>query len=229
MDKKELSEKLNKFFGEENIRIITPKKFLSFVENVLIEQYEKLAEAIMSREPTNLEPLVNEFKENQKLLEKLEGIIKGIKFPEPKEIKIPEYPKEILLKKPDWYEKFIPDEIIKRLEKIEKSISDSNFDKELKSAPFYVNSDRVIIPGIINKVIRVYAIKLITSEDMSVNWRDGVNNIEGSQSFIANGGYTESILPPAFLFAISPGNNLELFVDAKKNGVAAGRVSYWIE
>ena len=230
MDKKEqVANKLNEVFGETNIKLIAPAKFLAFVETVLVEQYEKLVDMVSKKETIGVERLRKEFDEQKALLTGLVAAVKAIHIPEPKDITIPEYPKILELKQPAWYREVNLDGLQKQLERVEKAIGDAAFNRTLDSVPFTVNSDRVIVPGVAGKVIRVYAMKLITSEKATIQWWDGLLPLEGSQTFVANGGYTESILPPGFLFATSPGNPLRITIEAENNGVAAGRVSYWVE
>lgn len=225
MDKEKLSNKLDEVFNESNLKIIAPRKFLTFVEDVLVDQYEKLVEAINKKSTVDILPLLNELKENKELLEKL--LAKDIIFPEQKDIVFPEFPKEVDIKKPEWYKDFPLEEIKKYIQ----GIKIPQFNGKKESAPFYLNGDGLVIPGVEGKSIYVYALKLITSQDMTVNWRDGLDyDIEGPQSYVANGGYTESILPPGCLFSLKEGNGLSLIISInKKQGYASGRVSYWIE
>jgi hypothetical protein len=227
MDKKIISKKLNEVFGESEIKFIAPTKFLSFVENVLVEQYEKLADSIDKKHIPNNEEVIKELRENKDSLEQIIKSIKEIKIPEAKDVVIPEYPKVMDITKPDWYKEFDDTKI---LELIKNSFKQKEFDKPLLSAPFYFNQDGVVIQGIPGKSFHVYATKLVTSQDMAVNWRDGLSrDIEGPQSLVSHGGFAESIEPPGCLFITTPGNDLNLIITGTKGGYAGGRVSYWIE
>ena len=224
MNKEIAAKNLEKFFGESTIKLIAPKKFLAFVENVLIEQYEKIVEAIINKEAININPLVKELHENNNILMKL--LEKEIKIPEQKDILIPEFPKEFNIKKPHWYKPFETD---KFLEIIKKIIQETEFKKEELSIGFYLNNDGVVVKGKTGMVIKLYAIKLNATGDVSVNWRNGNLDLEGNQDYIRLGGYTESVNPPHYLFKTSPGNDLNLAVLAKEGGMASGRVSYWFD
>jgi hypothetical protein len=225
MDKKIVSAKLNEVFGAGDTKLIVPRKFLSFVEDVLIDQYEKIVQLIDKKQTVGIDGLLKEFQENKKLLEQL--LAKEIKFPEQKNVVIPEYPKVMDITKPDWYKEFDDTKI---LELIRESFKQKEFNKPLLSAPFYLNHDDIVIRGIPGKAFYIYATKLVTSQDLAVNWRDGMNqDIEGPQSLVSHGGFAESIEPPGCLFHTTPGNDLNLIITGTKNGYAGGRVSYWIE
>jgi len=96
----------------------------------------------------------------------------------------------------------------------------------LKTASVNLSATGTVVNAITGKKIKVYAVKLVCSAALTINWRDGsTNNLEGGQSFAANGGYVESVNPPAYLFATSPGNSLDLVISG--TGTVGGRVSYW--
>ncbi len=99
-------------------------------------------------------------------------------------------------------------------------------DKSLKSASFSLSATGTVVPAVSGKKIKVYAVKLVASAAISVNFRDGAStNLEGSMALAANGGFVEFVNPPNFLLASAAGNSLDLVVSGA--GTAAGRVSYW--
>jgi hypothetical protein len=122
MNKEKITEKLNEFFGDINVKVFMPKQFLANLSTLLTKQNEVLIEQI---KVNNISPeLVKENKKTHELLIELKDAIKKnkvekvevtnlkeypkfpeIKIPAQNDIKIPEYPKEINLKEPVWYEK----------------------------------------------------------------------------------------------------------------------------
>ena len=106
------------------------------------------------------------------------------------------------------------------------TVIDGGSAKTIKSAVVSLAVTGTVIPAVASKRIKVFAIKLICSAALSVNWRDGAATaLEGVQSIAINGGYTESVNPPNFLFATTAGNSLDLVISGV--GTAAGRVSYF--
>ncbi len=100
--------------------------------------------------------------------------------------------------------------------------------KTLQSASFSLSSTGTAISAVAGKKIKVYAVKLIVSAALSVNWRDGASpDLEGAQAINTNGGYVETVQPPAYLFSTTAGNALDLVITG--TGTAAGRVSYWTD
>lgn len=98
--------------------------------------------------------------------------------------------------------------------------------KTLKTKDFSLSSTGTVVASVAAHRLKVYGVKLVTNASASVNFRDGgATNLEGAQAITANGGYVETIDPPAFLFATTAGNSLDLVVTG--GGTAAGRVSYW--
>lgn len=98
--------------------------------------------------------------------------------------------------------------------------------KTLKTKDFSLSATGTIVNAVATKRIKVYAIKLVPSAACSVNLRDGGSTgLEGAQSLAANGGYVESVPPPAFLLATAAGNSLDLVISG--SATVAGRVSYW--
>ena len=146
MDKKIVSTKLNEIFGENDVKLIAPRKFLSFVEDVLVDQYEKLLTAVIDKGGVNNKQVIEELQSNKKLLEQL--LAKEIIFPEQKDVVIPEYPKVMDITKPDWYKEFDDTKI---LELIKQSFKQQEFNKPLLHAPFYFNHDDIVIQGIPGK------------------------------------------------------------------------------
>jgi hypothetical protein len=103
---------------------------------------------------------------------------------------------------------------------------DSIAPKTLKSASFSLTATGTVVAAVGGKRIKVYAVKCVVNAAMTVNWRDGASTaIEGAQALALNGGYSESVQPPAFLFGTTAGNTLDLVLVGV--GTAAGRVSYW--
>lgn len=97
---------------------------------------------------------------------------------------------------------------------------------QLLTQSFSTNATATVVTAVATKRIKVYAVSLVAGAAATVNWRDGGSTaIEGAQSIAANGGYEQVIEPPAFLFATTAGNSLDLVVAG--GGTAAGRVSYW--
>ena len=109
---------------------------------------------------------------------------------------------------------------------VDGTVTDGGSGKTLKSASFSLTATGTAITAVGGKRLKVYAVKLVVSAAISVNWRDGAStNMEGAQALAANGGYVEGINPPAFLFGTTAGNSLDLVITG--TGTAAGRVSYW--
>jgi len=98
--------------------------------------------------------------------------------------------------------------------------------KTLKSAAFSLTSTGTAVALVSGKRIKVYAVKLVVTAALLVNWRSGASTaLEGAQSLAINGGYTESVDPPTFLFGTAAGESLDLVITGV--GTAAGRISYW--
>lgn len=99
-------------------------------------------------------------------------------------------------------------------------------EKTLKSGAFSLSASGTVVSAVSGKRIKVYAVKLVVSAGLNVNFRDGAStNLEGSMALAANGGFVEFVNPPNFLFATTAGNSLDLVVSG--TGTVAGRVSYW--
>jgi hypothetical protein len=100
------------------------------------------------------------------------------------------------------------------------------FPASYKSAVINLNATGTVINAVSGKRIKVFALKLIVSAALSVNFRDGgATLIEGAQPLLANAGYIENVNPPAFLFGTTAGNSLDLVISGA--GTVTGRVSYW--
>ncbi len=98
--------------------------------------------------------------------------------------------------------------------------------KTLKTIPVDINATGHVVPAVTGKKIKVYAVKLIVSAAISINFRDGAaTDLEGSMSLTANAGYVESVTPPFFLFCTAAGNDLDLVIVGA--GTVTGRISYW--
>lgn len=124
MEKRKLAKKLNETFGDESpqFHIVMPKQFLENLSNLLTKQNALLVEQIQKN---NVPPeLVEDNRRIKELLREVKSAIENNKidrvaisnFPEPqpfpelhipeqKEVKIPPFPNEINLIKPNWYEK----------------------------------------------------------------------------------------------------------------------------
>lgn len=109
---------------------------------------------------------------------------------------------------------------------ISGTVTDGGAGKTLKTVAFSLSATGTVVAAVASKRLKVYAVKLVVSAALSVNFRDGGStNLEGAQSLALNGGFVESVNPPAFLFATTAGNSLDLVISGV--GTAAGRVSYW--
>ena len=101
-----------------------------------------------------------------------------------------------------------------------------NVRKRLKTASFSLSATGTVVAAVSGKRIKVYAVKLVSSADLSVNWRSGgATALEGALPLSTNGGYVEAIEPPEHLFATVAGQSLDLVING--TGTVAGRVSYW--
>ena len=97
---------------------------------------------------------------------------------------------------------------------------------ELKTKDFSLTATGTIVAGVAGSRLCIYAAKLVCNAALTVNFRDGgSDNLEGGQSYPANGGFCEFVNPPAWLFTTGSGNGLDLVISGA--GTAAGRVSYW--
>lgn len=106
------------------------------------------------------------------------------------------------------------------------TIIDGGSAKTLKSASFSLTATGTVVAAVASKRLKVYAVKLVVSAALTVNFRDGASTaLEGAQSIAINGGYVESVNPPAFLMGTTAGNSLDLVITGI--GTAAGRASYW--
>jgi hypothetical protein len=97
----------------------------------------------------------------------------------------------------------------------------------LYSVSFDLAATGTIVTGIAGQMIRVYAIKLAATAELTCYFQDGLlNPIEGGILLSEKAGYVESVDPPAYLFSTSAGESLVLEMD---KGNVTGRVSYWLE
>ena len=97
----------------------------------------------------------------------------------------------------------------------------------LHSAAFTLASSGTVVTGIDGQMIRVYAVKLAATAELTCYFKDGTTGpIEGGILLSEKAGYVESVDPPAYLFSTSAGEDLILEMDA---GNVTGRVSYWLE
>lgn len=98
--------------------------------------------------------------------------------------------------------------------------------KALKSKDFSLTTTGNAVAAVSGKRLKVFAYKLVCSAAITVNFRDGATTaLEGGQAYAANGGAAESVPPPAWLFATTAGNGLDVVISG--TGTAAGRISYW--
>ena len=85
-----------------------------------------------------------------------------------------------------------------------------------------------VITATIGKKICVTAVKLISSANVSVNWRDGEStDLEGGMPLIANSGYVEVTQAPDYLFKTTTGNSLDIVISGE--GRITGRITYWLK
>jgi len=97
----------------------------------------------------------------------------------------------------------------------------------LFSIAFDLAATGTVVTGIAGQFIRVYAVKLAATAELTCYFQDGkLNPIEGGILLSEKAGYVESVDPPAYLFSTSAGEDLILEMDA---GNVTGRVSYWLE
>ena len=104
--------------------------------------------------------------------------------------------------------------------------TDSGSGKTIKVASISLSATGTVIPAVVGKRIKVFACKVVCGAALSINWRDGANlSLEGVQAIALNGGYTEAVNPPAYLFSTTAGNSLDLVITGV--GSVGGRVSYF--
>jgi len=98
--------------------------------------------------------------------------------------------------------------------------------KTVKSAAVDINATGTVISAVALKKIKVFAVKLILSAPLSLNFRSGATSLlEGPMPMTANSGYVESVTPPMFLFCTAVAENLDLVILGA--GTVSGRISYW--
>ena len=98
--------------------------------------------------------------------------------------------------------------------------------KTIKSVAVNISSTGTVINAVTNKKLKIFAVKLVVSAAMSINFRDGATTLlEGPMPMTANSGYVESVTPPLFLFNTIAGNSLDLVMSGV--GTVSGRISYW--
>lgn len=111
------------------------------------------------------------------------------------------------------------------------AILDGGAGKTLKTKKFSMTSTGTVIAAVASKRIKVYAVKIAASnKDMTVNFRDDASTLIEEPVPMGTGGgtvgmYIETLNPPAFLFATSAGNSLDLVMTG--TGTVSGRLSYW--
>lgn len=110
-------------------------------------------------------------------------------------------------------------------------ILDGGAGKTLKTQKFSMTTTGTVIAATDSKRLKVYAVKLAASnKDMTVNFRDGASTLLEEPIPMGSGGgtaglYVETLNPPAFLFATTGGNSLDLVMTG--SGTVSGRISYW--
>lgn len=105
----------------------------------------------------------------------------------------------------------------------------------LTSIKVSLTSTGVVIAATPATRIKVCVAKLICSGAQTINWRSTLatpagatsTELEGAQSFAANGGSVEAVTPPAFLFTTDYGASLDLLISGA--GTVAGRITFWLE
>lgn len=105
----------------------------------------------------------------------------------------------------------------------------------LTSIKVSLTSTGVVIAATPGTRIKVCVAKLICSGAQTINWRSTLatpagatsTELEGAQSFAANGGSVEAVTPPAFLFTTDYGASLDLLISGA--GTVAGRITFWLE
>ena len=98
--------------------------------------------------------------------------------------------------------------------------------KTLKSAAISLSASGIVVAAVTNKKICVYSVKLVASAACTVKFSsNGSTDLEGAQSLSANGGFTETVQPPDYLFETADGESLNLIITGSTN--VGGRVSYF--
>jgi len=111
------SKTLNEFFGDksQDVRVIMPKAFLANLSTELDKSNKRISDAVTKNDNKELiKILIEDNQELKGLMTNLENAIREsrvdqveiLNLQEPQEIEIPEYPAEIDIKKPKWYQKF---------------------------------------------------------------------------------------------------------------------------
>lgn len=97
------------------------------------------------------------------------------------------------------------------------------------SAAFSLTATGAVVAAVPGSRIVVYAVKLVVSAALTINFRDGTGGsaLEGAMAYAANGGAVEFVTPPMYLFRTTIGNELDLVISGA--GTAAGRISYWLD
>lgn len=94
-----------------------------------------------------------------------------------------------------------------------------------KSAAFSITATGTVVAAVTGKRIKVFAIAYISGGAASFNFRDGATtSLEGAFAHVANSGRVENVQPPAYLFATTAGNSLDVVYSG--SGTVAGRISY---
>lgn len=110
-NKKELAEKLDEVLGTPKVRVLMPKEFLANLREVLVQQSKEILVALEKKSNTDI---ISELQKQQIMTRELFGELeRAIKTERVNKVEVLNFPqKEIEIKKPKWYERFIPDTIL---------------------------------------------------------------------------------------------------------------------
>lgn len=106
------------------------------------------------------------------------------------------------------------------------TVTDGGSGKTLKTAVVNISATGTLISAVTSKRIKVYSYKLVTDAALTLNFRSGASTaLEGPCAFAANGGITENVEPPDYLFATAAGERLDLVISGSGN--VGGIIRYW--
>jgi len=102
--------------------------------------------------------------------------------------------------------------------------------RSYKSAAINASSsgDNTIVAAVTspNRRVKVYSVKLNVAGTVALKFKDGAgSDFEPAQPYQAREGYTESCIPPSFLYGTTAGNALILNLDGAI--AVTGIVRYW--
>ncbi len=101
--------------------------------------------------------------------------------------------------------------------------------KTLKQACININAagDNTIIASVAGKKLKIFGIVLVCTGAVAVTLKSATTLLTGAMSFSANGGYTQNVSPPCYLFETGTGEGFIINLGA---GVqVSGMVSYFEE